>query len=254
VGTVSYPHGNPNYRNGIVGQVIVTTLFLGRDAADEFLADYDHAQFGAELSSAGLDNLVETFNATHPDAPTAAEIEASVNPGYVYHGIAHADLLDIYVDVTTFTYDRSVACAANPGNVGILGNNGLWGGYLFSNCGGLPDQGALGMLTEFDRWDGGGRRVSAHYSNDGWYVNNYIHVALLAMGEWQDTPDTQDVLSRLRVGTEDLLFKIDPGLSGGYYDFAHGNGTATPYVWSDEFGHTINASISRDVIYAYHGL
>ncbi len=253
-GAHSWVHGNPNYRNGTVGQAIVGTLFLGRGPAIQMLTSYDHGQFRAELQSRGLPNLVRTYNSTDPNAPASGEVEAAVRQAYVYHGVPHSDLLGLYNDLTMFTYDRVVSCAANPGNVGILGNNGVWGGYMVSNCASLPNQGQVGMLREFDAQDGGGRRVSAHYANDGWYVNNYIHIALIAMGEWQDTPATQEVNRRMRVGTEDLLFKITPNLSGGYRNYQHGNGHSTPYVWNEDKGHTINSSISRDVLYVYHGL
>jgi len=245
-------HGNPNYRNGIVGQVIIATLFLGRNEAKKFILNYDHKQFRTTLKNLNLTNLLKTYTSSDPNAPTASEIEWTVHRPYIYKKIPHSDLLKIYSHMTLFTYDRKVQCAANSNNVGIKGKNGAWGGFMAKNCNLLPNKGILGMLTEFDRWDGGGRRISAHYSNDGWYVNNYSHLALLIKGEWQNNSETKEVLRRMKVGFEDFLFKIDPQKGGGFHDFRHGNGYG-PYGINDTFGHTINASFSN-IIFTYHGL
>ncbi|MFY0579400.1 hypothetical protein ACN28S_38675 [Cystobacter fuscus] len=81
---------NPNYREGMVGAVIVSTLYLGgRTATDTFLNGYKHASFVTQLTSAGLTRLASVFNTNvaNPSAgaPSAATIESAIRD-YRYKG------------------------------------------------------------------------------------------------------------------------------------------------------------------------
>ena len=73
---------NPNYREGMIGAVLVGAAYFGPAQAQASSDGYDHAAFVAELAAAGLSNLHETFTwkASHPGriAPDAATIQNAV--------------------------------------------------------------------------------------------------------------------------------------------------------------------------------
>jgi hypothetical protein len=241
----------PNFRNGMLGTVIVATAFLGVEAAQDFLLGYDHDAFLDQLEDHDLPNLLSTYESSDPDTPTAQQIEATHHRPYRYLGIPHADLMGLYLRVTQSTYLGTVECGLND-NDGVVGpRNGVVGGYVV-HCNGIPNLGAEGMLSEFHGSDGWGVRSSAHYANDGWYVNNYIHYVLVALGLWEDSAEAREVTRRIEVGTADLRFKIHPDLGGGYRNLHNGSGGSSLERWSNGYGHTINFSIAEDVLEPLH--
>ena len=99
---------NPNYREGMVGSVLVAAAYFGPAQAQAVLAGYDHAAFVAELAAAGLANIHQTFNwrAANPSsiAPDAATIQAAARAGYRYYGLPITDVMGIYGRLLDHTY------------------------------------------------------------------------------------------------------------------------------------------------------
>lgn len=242
---------NPNFRNGFLGQVIVCSLYFGLERAQQELRQHDHAAWVASLPSAGLLNMHRTYTSSSPDRPTAAQVDVTVHQDYSYYGIPLSDPMAIYLNLTANTFALSVTSGLG-GGAGKLGSNGVKGGYTDRNSNSLPNRGKIGMLREFDTIDASGTRSSAQYSNDGWYVNNYIHYVLLAYGGWEDTSESEEILDRILIGTDDLRFKIDPSRGGGYHNLQHGRGFSSTYRMSLEFGHPVNFAIA-DALQAFHG-
>lgn len=264
---------NPNFREGMVGSVLVAVAYFGPERAAELLANYRHAEFVAQLAAAGLDNAYRTFTwkQAHPGsaAPTGAQIEQAVRDWSVW-GIGLDDPMQIYADVTAHTYGLTAGTRIECGHDGGQGvrASGAPGGVsavIDSGCAGLPNAGRPGMLLEFDSVDGGGVRSSAEYAYGGFKANLFTRIALIAGGLWEPdrlaVPHAVDgwawpggtnlrqVFDLVRVGGEDLWYKLDHG----YREYASGRHHGVLTYDSPEFGFLFLRSLWRDVILPHHG-
>lgn len=215
---------NPNYQNGMVGMVIIASLYWGFPDFEAKLAAYDDVEFVAKLRANNLKNLLATY--TNPVRPNGALVQASlrkvVNGSiYRFHGMNERDLIGLFNYIANRTYSATINCGLNDG-AGIDGY-----GRMVKNCALLPNAGSRGMMLEFDGWDGKGRRSSADYNWGAWYVLNYSRAALQIDG-WltpstvQQSATLADTLSRYRLGSIDLWFKISSEKGGGYLDYENG--------------------------------
>ena len=248
---------NPNYREGMAGMLLVGASYFGSGSAAQAVLDgYDPAAFLAELRAAGFTNMAETFSwlADHPSsgAPAPAAVAAAVR-GFRYHGLALTQPMEILWRLTADTYGEHVNCGLNGG----AGINGA--GVIVSGCAGLPNQGTIGMLKEFDSGDAGGARSSGLYSHDGYRVNLVNHLAPLVAGQWQPGGTASNVVGRLRIGVPDLWYKLDRG----YRDYSKGgpmwipDGADGERVFRSDnpnFAFSYSRSLWTDVIAPYHGL
>ncbi|MFW6145807.1 MAG: lyase [Planctomycetota bacterium] len=207
---------NPNFREGMIGMMIVGTAWLG--GAEEtyaFLNRYDHQAFTATLREAGLDNTARTFAyaAEHPDAgaPAAAEIERDIRD-YTYKGTRLDEPMKIYWLLTRHTYGGTV-------NTGLNGGEGIDGaGRMVSGADALPNVGKPGMLYEFDARDGRGKRSSITYAYGGFRPNLMNQVVLIVSGHWREGAMADECLALMRIGVADLFYKLDHG----YISYANG--------------------------------
>src|SRR5262249_23709228 len=97
---------NPNYREGMIGAVIVgTEYFGGQSATESLLSSYDHAAFTNELKTQGLSNAYWTFSTyqSNSSAPSPQQISAGIQ-GYTLYGSTLGQLLDIYVNLANDTF------------------------------------------------------------------------------------------------------------------------------------------------------
>jgi hypothetical protein len=185
---------NPNYQEGMIGEMIVGTVYFGGGAAAQKVLDtYDHDAFVAQLKAAGLTNILETFTwkQAHPDsaAPDGSMIAAGIK-NYRYLGHDLSDPMEIYSLLTLNTYGAKV-------NAGLNGGKGLNGsGCIATGAEALPNLGKVGMLLEFDSKDAGGPRSSISYAYDGFRPNLTNHVVLLTCGYWKDGPKAQECVAR----------------------------------------------------------
>ena len=129
---------NPNYQNGMVGMIIVTTLYWGFSEFEAKLAAYDDAAFVAKLRANRMNNLLATY--ASPARPNGAVVQAAlrkvVNGSiYRFHGISERDVLGLFNYIASRTFSATISCGLNNG-AGIDGY-----GRIEKNCSLLPNVG-----------------------------------------------------------------------------------------------------------------
>jgi hypothetical protein len=240
---------NPNYREGMVGGVLVAMAYFGGpDAVADILDSYDHDAFVAELKAHGLSNSYQTFNwkTANPsaNAPTGDMIEKAVE-NYRYLGLPIDNYMGIYWKLTENTYGKTV-------NAGLNGGAGIDGyGRILSGADALPNKGVLGMLKEFDSSDANGARSSATYAYDGYRVNQTNMYVMIASGYWNKaSAEAQNSLTRIKVGATDLWYK----LSKGYSNYAKGASRGTDSLAENGKGFEFTREMWEDVLKEYHNI
>src|SRR5215831_112806 len=176
---------NPNYREGMIGAVLVgTEYFGGQQPTEALLGGYDHAAFTAGLQTAGLNNLYWTFSTyqTNSAAPSPQTVQQGIR-GYTIYGMTLGQLLDLYLNLANDTFSATVSCGLN-GGAGIL-VGGVYAGRIVSGCSGLPNLGAVGMEKEFASVDAEGQRSDAGYVRLGLRTNLFNHLVLFIYGDWR---------------------------------------------------------------------
>lgn len=238
---------NPNYREGMLGGVLVGMVYFGGPtAANAVLNNYNHATFLAELSANGLSNAHLTFNwkAANPtsNAPTGTMIQNGIK-NYKSHGSSLSNYMAIYNDLVRDTYGKNVHAGINNG----AGINGA--GKIVSGAATLPNPGAMGMLQEFDSGDSGGPRSSLIYAYDGFRPHQTNLLVLITGGYWQNgSSDSNNAFSRLNVGNTDLWYKFEKG----YISYAKGASQGTQNMtFAGERGFTYVRSLWEDVLKPY---
>lgn len=210
---------NPNFREGMLGNVLMGVAYFGTKRAKRELAGWNRQKFIADTTAAGLTNLATTFNwaYTHPGlgAPSDQDIAAALT-NWAYHGIRLTQVMTLVGNLTAFTYDQAVACGGN-GGAGVQVGKIVAGRLADPNqCGQLANLGQPGMLHELNARDAGGLRSSVPYAYLGFKANLATHVAMLSAGAWKRGSAgggrTTAQLTRLkRVGITDLFKKLELG-------------------------------------------
>ena len=240
---------NPNYREGMVGGVLVGMVYFGGPAAaHSILNTYHHASFVAELATAGLTNTHQTFNwkAANPSspAPTGSQIENAVR-NYRYKTRSLDDYMGIYTLLVNDTYGKNV-------NSGLNGGLGLDGaGKIASGAENLPNPGAPGMLKEFDTTDANGPRSSIYYCYDGYRPHQTNQLVLVIGGYWpKGKTQANQAVSRIKIGNTDLWYKMGTG----YLDYQKGKarGLFDLAYFNKDHGFSYVRSLWEDVLLPYH--
>ncbi|MDC0711564.1 lyase [Stigmatella sp. ncwal1] len=246
---------NPNYQEGMVGAMLVSTLYLGgRTATDTFLNGYQHAAFVSQLSAAGLTHLAAVFNTnvSNPSAgaPSATALQNAIK-NYRYQGLALDKLFDIYVLLANNTFSATVDCGLNNG-VGVTLSDGQHSGYLIADCAELPNKGKVGQLKEFHSSDANGQRSATFYAYDGFKPDLINHAVLMAHGTVPAGTPTTAVVSRIAVGATDLFFKVGKG----YRNYAKGKDYGVYQLPASGIGNgfEFNRPLWEKVIAPAHGL
>ena len=242
---------NPNYREGMIGAVLVgAEYFGGQQATEALLAAYDHAAFITDLQTNGLTNLYWTFSTYQrtptSGAPNAATVEAGLQ-GYAMHGITLGQLLDMYVYLASDTFSATVACGLDAGAGILVGST--YAGRIVAGCAGLPSLGAVGMEKEFDSVDGNGARSDAGYVRLGLRTNLMNQLVLLVYGDWKDTAASATALQHAKVGVADFFYKA----SNGYESYSHGTDEGLFKCVAD-MDCTLNEAFWTEVLAPAHGL
>ena len=237
---------NPNFREGMIGMMIVGTIWLGgADEAYDFLDNYDHDAFTDELRAAGLDNTARTFAYAREnpdaDAPTAEQIEHAVRD-YAIHGVRLDESMRIYHQLTTHTYGGTVSPGLNDGE----GYQGA--GRIASGAEDLPNVGQRGMLHELDGRDGSGPRSSITYAYTGFRPNLVNQIAMIVGGAWEDGDMADECLALIRVGATDLFYKLDHG----YISYANGRPRGETDINHDGWDFRLTRALWEDVVEPYH--
>ena len=235
---------NPNYREGMLGGVLVGMVYFGGPtAAAAVLDSYNHTQFVAELNANGLSNAHLTFNwkVANPSstAPTGTMIQNGIK-NYRSHGSSLSNYMAIYNDLVRDTYGKNVHAGINNG----AGINGA--GKIVSGAATLPNPGAMGMLQEFDSGDSGGARSSLIYAYDGFRPHQTNLLVLIIGGYWQKgSADSNAAFTRLNIGNTDLWYKLEKG----YISYAKGASQGTQNMtFAGERGFTYLRSLWEDVL------
>jgi hypothetical protein len=242
---------NPNYREGMIGAVLVgTEYFGGKAAVAAMAANYDHAAFTAKLQAAGLVNAYWTYSTYTRNPAAGAPSPSTVKQGiqnYAMHGITLDRLLDMYVYLASDTFSATVTCGLN-GGAGIL-SNGVYAGRLVAGCAGLPNKGVAGMEKEFDSLDGSGARSDASYAHLGLRDDLMNQLVLTVYGDWADTTASTDVLAKMNVGVPDFFYKA----AQGYEGYSNGRDEGL-FKCGTDTDCALNQSLWSDVLAPYHGL
>ena len=242
---------NPNYREGMIGAVIVGTEYFGGQAPTEaMLAAYDHAAFTTELQKSGLANLYWTFSTyqTMPSAgaPSPQTVQQGI-AGYAMHGITLGQLLDMYVYLASNTFSANVSCGLN-GGAGIVVNS-VHAGTIVSGCSGLPNVGAMGMELEFASSDANGARSDASYVRLGTRADLFNQLVVVVYGDWKDTTASTAALKQLVVGETDFFYKAGQG----YEDYSHGTDEGL-FKCGSSMDCTLNQAIWTELLAPAHGM
>jgi hypothetical protein len=242
---------NPNYREGMIGAVLVSTeYFGGQQNTEALLGAYDHAAFSAELQADGLTNLYFIFSTYQRDpaagAPSPQAIKQGIT-GYALYGMTLGQLLDIYVYLANDTFSATVSCGLNAG-AGIL-VAGVYAGRVVSGCAALPNPGAVGMEKEFDGVDAMGQRSSAGYARLGLRADLFNQLVLAVYGDWKDTTQSKAALQRVKVGVTDFFYKGSQGYEG--YSHAKDEGL---FRCGTDMDCQLNQAIWTEILAPMHGL
>lgn len=239
---------NPNYREGMLGSVLVAMVYFGGPIPTQAILDsYNHAQFVSQLSANGLANAATTFNwkVANPasSAPTGTQIENAVR-NYKYSGSMLGDYMGIYTSLVNDTYGKNVNSGLNNG----AGYNNS--GKIYTGAETLPNRGAMGMLKEFDSNDGGGYRSSLEYSYYGYRSHQTNQLVLVIGGYWpKGTAAAANSAARLRIGNSDLWYKMEKG----YLDYDKGNNYGLKDINSEPMqAFRYVRSLWEDVLSPYH--
>jgi hypothetical protein len=242
---------NPNYREGMIGAVIVGTEYFGGQVPTEaMLAAYDHAAFTTELQKSGLGNLYWTFSTyqTMPSAgaPSPQTVQQGI-AGYAMHGITLGQLLDMYVYLASNTFSANVSCGLN-GGAGVVVNS-VHAGTIVSGCSGLPNVGAMGMELEFASSDANGDRSDASYVRLGTRADLFNQLVVVVYGDWKDTTASAAALKQLVVGETDFFYKAGQG----YEDYSHGTDEGL-FKCGSSMDCTLNQAIWTELLAPAHGM
>jgi len=248
---------NPNYREGMIGAMLVGAIYFGGAAELHHVLDtYDHQRFVAQLRDAKLTNPLITFTwaSAHSgpppkgkrwkpagEAPDGATIEKIIRD-YRYYGSDLTDLMGLYGSLTRKTYGAKVSAGLNGGK----GYKGY--ARLVSGAENLPNVGADGMLLEFNSGDALGPRSSGAYAYGGFRPNLTDHLVLLAAGAWKPGPTADECVRLMNVGVTDLFYKADHG----YLDWSKGGPGKEPFDRSLPFDFEFSWALWHDVVAKYH--
>jgi hypothetical protein len=242
---------NPNYREGMIGAVIVGTEYFGGQVPTEaMLAAYDHAAFTASLHSAGLYNLYWTFSTymTSPGAgaPSPQTVQQGIT-GYAMHGITLGQLLSMYLYLATDTFSAKVTCGLNAGGGILVGS--VYAGKIVAGCSGLPNVGASGMEKEFDSTDANGARSDASYARLGLRADLLNQLVVVVYGDWQVTSASNAALGLVATGVGDFFYKA----TNGYEDYSHGTDEGL-FKCGTSMDCPLNQAIWTEMLAPAHGM
>jgi hypothetical protein len=242
---------NPNYREGMIGAVVVgAEYFGGRTPSEALLAAYDHAAFTQQLQVAGFSHLYQTFDTYQATpsamAPSPQTVQQSIR-GYAMHGMTLGQLLDLYVYLASDTFSAHVACGLNSG-AGVLSGS-VNAGRITAGCAGLPNLGAVGMEKEFDSTDANGARSDASYVRLGVRTDLFNQLVVLVYGDWRDTTASMTAISQLAVGVSDFFYKAGQG----YEDYSHGTDQGL-FKCGTDMDCALNQALWTQVLAPAHGM
>lgn len=244
---------NPNYRLANVGQIPFLVHFFGSaEKANAILAGFDVEETMKKAEAFGFTRWtkrwatpgVQLANGTY--APSAKELlshggkayfasalarngqEAGapagegvgVVGGYLYHGHGLDDCTAIWEDLARFNYNAGPVVSDSSKMRNGLDENGKPKAYILDGTR-SPQEGMIGMMTEFASGDAQGVRSSCAYTSHDFDMAVAITAALQTLGIYDiNDPAHREVVDLMRVGNADTIYKLEHG----YRSFSLGNG------------------------------
>lgn len=231
-------NSNPNYREGYVGVVIAAALYFGAEELNRIFLSFDHATYIAKFTELGFTNILARWDHGNLGdilmnggalsfGGSGRGSGAGVRNTFTYRGVGLEDLFGIFKKLADYNYgsDDTASTAVYPVSPAV--NDGLAIGgtvYSFTNSGvPSPHIGEPGMALELRGYQGSAQspspRSSLKYAADGWNNSVSTRATLEALGRWQGPGGEaislrDDVEARMRVGSDDLIFKNVSGFVG----------------------------------------
>ncbi|MFB7740308.1 hypothetical protein ACFC08_39640 [Streptomyces sp. NPDC056112] len=200
---------NANYREGYVGVAIAADLYFGPDQLNKVFADFSYDAYVRRLTDAGFTSILATWEKTGKDAMENGAADCcggngvGVRKPFVYQDVPLNDPVGIFEKLADFTYDHQVSSSVGNGKAYIADGTTS------------PYEGQSGMLHEFDSSDSKGLRSDALYSYEGWMNSVTTRATMTVLGAWGQGPSqTAAVEALMRVGSGDLIYKMEHGYQG----------------------------------------
>ena len=238
----------PNYHAAMVLTPVLAMIWLGGPtAAQTWMNSYSHSALKTQIAAAGnLEDLLATWSAAGKNsAPTASQIEAALK-GWTFYGDNLAQHEALLVSEIKRTFGKKVSAGLNNG-AGIWDpcrSGGSYSGKLISGAATLPNKGAMGMATELDANDGGGKRSAMSYAVGGYRIFLDALTAMIAAGYLNRTSAAvQEGKGRIQIGVTDLKYKT----AKGYYSYSKGGRcevSANNETWDSSLSTTWGLSYS----------
>lgn len=229
---------NPNYREGYMGVVIAAALYFGSDELNQIFLNFDYNTYIAKFTQFGFTNILARWNHDNVGSilmnggpitvgSTGYGNGAGVRNTFTYRGVGLDDPFGLYKKLADYMYgsDDTASVAIYPVSPRVndgLVINGVVKSYTNSSVP-SPHIGEPGMAFEFRAYQGSAQnpspRSSISYVADGWNNSVSTRAMLEALGRWQGPGGEaialrDDVEARMRVGSDDLIFKAVNGFVG----------------------------------------
>ncbi len=257
-GLEQWPKGAMNFQIGQIGNLWLSTVWLGGGAAaTEYLNQVDFGKLRDQLQAAGLTNAKGAFDG--PYSSGAGQLVPRTSPPTVsmIHTALHntwrqrTDFGGFYLTETQASVEWLLQRAFSKTVHGGLNNETGWyfdltghyHGVIASGKAGLPNKGKVGMSQEFDTSDGGGvagktstgedqpwnkKRSNINYVMKGTPPILNLALTLHLLGEVDLAAMSPDTRSRMQIGIVDLSYKIN----AGYNDLSKGGPpTSGNIIW-----------------------
>nr|O82833.1 RecName: Full=Gellan lyase; Contains: RecName: Full=N-terminal gellan lyase; Contains: RecName: Full=C-terminal gellan lyase; Flags: Precursor [Bacillus sp. (in: firmicutes)]BAA29068.1 gellan lyase precursor [Bacillus sp.] [Bacillus sp. (in: firmicutes)] len=207
---------NPNHRSGIAGAIMAMYYFEDAQWLNDQMRSFNYDDWLARLTAAGLTN-VRTIYQNSGKTLTEREIRKdAAGDGFVYKGHPLSQPGKIMAEFVNYTFSHPVSPVG-----GFDSGIGKYRGYIVDGQDDLPNLGADSMGFEFDTLDANGKRSSLVYVFMGWKPNVDAITPVLLLDNIDSgltSAETRDVVSRLSIGTTDMLYKNEHG----YMTYAKG--------------------------------
>ncbi len=252
------PTGNVNFQIGQIGNLWLSTVWLGGgDAATDYLNSVDFGKLRDQLKAAGLSNAKSAFDGPYSNGAGLLEPRTSPPTVSMIHTALHntwrqrTDYGGFYLTETQASlewllnraFSKTVHAGLNNETGWYFSITGHYHGVIASGKAGLPNKGKVGMSQEFDTTDGGGvagktstgtdqpwnkKRSNINYVMKGTPPILNLALTLHLLGEVDLAAMSPDTRSRMQIGIVDLSYKIN----AGYNDLSKGGPpTSGNIIW-----------------------
>jgi hypothetical protein len=191
--------------------------FGGSEAVNKILEEFSYDDYMKQFELYGFENVKSCWQATGKDLMEKGGTDSGggttkgVKVPFKYSSLSGYGELDydpylLYRDLAARMYKHTVTSSGCDGMAYIIDGTKS------------PYDGQTGMCYEFKAVDASGCRSSARYCFEGWWNNVLTAATLQSMGLWDEGPEKDEIMARMRVGSSDLIYK----LQHGYRDHKNG--------------------------------